>query len=343
MSRGDSPWGGGNDSPDTAAPDSGDTPPAGGDDPVRNPWLSPDEASTPRRSAGLEDILRGGGNGSGGNGPLPTRLLPWLGLALISAWLAATSLHFLAQNERALVTTMGRYAGTIGPGFNVTLPWPLQSVQRSEVGKEAVTTLPDKEAETLMLTRDGELVNLSFQVRWRIADLRAYTYNLPEGEAAIRRLADAQMRAAVAEFDFTTITGARRQAEMQARVAGRMQRVLDAWRSGVSLSAVEVIRTAPPERLAKTFEKIDAAAADARKNQDNARAWRDQHLKEARAEARDFQLIYGEYKLAPEVTRQRMYYETMARVLRNNDTVILGGNAAAGVAPPNVDPAKGGR
>ena len=87
----------------------------------------------------------------------------------------------------ALVTTLGRYDGTIGPGFNVTMPWPLQSVDRREVGKETVTALPDKDAETLMLTADGELVNLAFQVRWRVSDLRAFTYNLPDGEAARRK------------------------------------------------------------------------------------------------------------------------------------------------------------
>jgi len=344
MSRGDSPWGGENDGQGQADAAPGEMPPTGADEPPRNPWLSPDEASTPRRSAGIEDILRSRGGGGGGKGGLPSgRLLPWLGLALGLAWLASTSLHFLAQDERALVTTLGRYSDTIGPGLNVTLPWPLQSVEQREVGKGIITALPDKEAETLMLTRDGELVNLSFQVRWRINDLRAYIYNLADGENAVRRLADAQMRATVAEFDFATITAGKRQAELQSRVTARMQRVLDAWRSGVSLSGVEVTRTIPPVKLAKTFERIDAAAAGADKNQENARTWRDEHLKNARAEARDFQLIYGEYKLAPEVTRQRMYYETMARVLGNNDKVILGGSAGATIPPPGPDAAKGGR
>ena len=134
----------------------------------------------------------------------------------------------------------------------------------------------------------------------------------------------------------------RQQPRLQQRAAARMQRVLDAWHSGIALVAVEVTRTDPPTRLAATFDKIAAATADARKNQENARAWRDQHLKEARAEARDFQLIYGEYKLAPAVTRQRMYYETMARVLRNNDKVILNGSGSP--TEPLADPAMpGGR
>jgi membrane protease subunit HflK len=342
MSRGDSPWGGRGDGADDGKAEGENAPETGSAEPARNPWLNPDEASNPRRSASIEDILRSSGGGDGG--PFSgKRLGPWLAAALVTGWLAASSIHFLGADERALVTTLGRYAGTIGPGFNFTMPWPLQSVERSSLGKETTTAVPDKEAETLMPTRDGQLVNLTFQVRWRVSDLRAYSYNLPEGEAALRRLADAQMRAAVAEFDYAEITAGKRQGELQQRVAGRMQRVLDGWKSGIALSAVEVTRTGHPGKLNDSFEKIAKASADARKNLENTYVWRADHLAKARAEARDFALIYGEYKLAPQVTRQRMYYETMARVLKNNDKVILGGSGTPTV--PGVDPAppQGGR
>ncbi|MBS3929390.1 MAG: protease modulator HflK [Sphingomonadales bacterium] len=346
MSRGDNPWGGEGGGTEGGKPDGDAAPESGTGEPVRNPWLNPDEASTPRRSASIEDIMRGrGGGGDGdGGGPLTRmKLGSWLALGLVSAWLLTSTVHYLAGDERALVTTLGRYSGTFGPGVNFTMPWPIQAVDRQAVGKETTTTLPDKETETLMPTRDGELVNLSFLVRWRVGDLRAYRYNLPQGEAALRRLADAQMRAAVAEFDYAEITGGRRQGELQQRVAGRMQRVLDAWKSGIVLSGVEVTRTGHPTKLNDTFEAIAKATADARKNRENAFAWRAEHLAQARAEARDFQLIYGEYKLAPQVTRQRMYYETMARVLKNNDKVILGGSGTATVPLGDPDPAKGGR
>ncbi|MEY4952277.1 MAG: hypothetical protein RL299_701 [Pseudomonadota bacterium] len=345
MSRGDSPWGGEGDSVGGGKPDAEAKPEPGADEPTRNPWLSPDEASNPRRSASIEDIMRGGGGGNGdGGGPLARmKLGSWLALGLVSAWLLTSTVHYLGSDERGLVTTLGRYSGTIGPGVNFTMPWPLQAVDRQAVGKETSTTLPDKETETLMPTRNGELVNLSFLVRWRVSDLRAYRYNLPQGEAALRRLADAQMRAAVAEFDYAEIAGGKRQSELQQRVSKRMQLVLDAWKSGIVLSGVEVTRTSHPAKLNDTFEAIAKASTDARKNRDNALAWREQHLAEARAEAREFQLIYGEYKLAPQVTRQRMYYETMARVLKNNDKVILGGSGAGAVPAGNPDPAKGGR
>lgn len=344
MSRGENPWGGEGGGAGGGKPEGDAAPEPAAGEPVRNPWLNPDEASTPRRSARIEDIMRSGGGGGGGGGPLGgMRLGYWLVLGLVSTWLLSTSVHYLAGDERALVTTLGRYSGTIGPGINFTMPWPLQAVDRQLVGKESTTALPDKEIETLMPTRDGELVNLSFQVRWRVSDLRAYRYNLPQGEAALRRLADAQMRAAVAEMGYADITGGKRQGELQQRVTARMQRVLDAWKSGIVLSGVEVTRTSHPARLNDTFEAIAKASAEARKNREKAFTWRAEHLARARAEASDFQLIYGEYKLAPEVTRQRMYYETMARVLMNNDKVILGGSGAVTIPAGDPDPAKGGR
>ncbi|MCC6926526.1 protease modulator HflK [Novosphingobium sp.] len=344
MSQGDSPWGNGRGDDGQGPEPAGDGADAPGDAPGRNPWLNPEEETAPRRSARIDDILRSrGGGGSGGNGSgRRVRMVPWLTLGLVSAWLMASSIHVLARDERALLTTLGRYSGTLGPGLNITLPWPFQAVDRRVTGKEETTVLPDKEAETLMPTRDGKLVNLSFQIRWRIGDLRRFAYNLPEGEAAIRRLADAQMRAAVAEFDYAEIINGKRQAELQQRVAGRMERVLDAWQSGVVLAGVEVPRTGPPTRLADTFKKIAQAREGQRKNRQDALDWRARRLAEARAEADAFNQIYPEYKLAPAVTRQRMYYETMERVLRNNDKVVLGGtNGPAGPSPDPQAPAGG--
>lgn len=346
MSRGDNPWGGESNSAEGGKPEDEAAPGGSTGEPVRNPWLNPDEASTPRRSASIEDIMRGRGNGGGGDGGGPLARMglgSWLALGLVSAWLVTSTVHYLGTDERALVTTLGRYAGTIGPGMNFTMPWPIQAVDRQAVGKETTTSLPDKETESLMPTRDGELVNLSFVVRWRVGDLRAYRYNLPEGEAALRRLADAQMRATVAEFGYADVTGGKRRAELQQRASGRIQRVLDGWKSGIVLSAVEVTRTSHPAKLNDTFEAIAKASVDARKNRENAFAWREQHLAEARAEAREFQLLYGEYRLAPEVTRQRMYFETMAKVLKNNDKVILGGSGTATLPAVDPAPAKGGR
>ena len=347
MAKSDSPWGEGggegargSDAP-TGEPEPAPPPPEG--EAPRNPWLTPDVEPPPRRSASIDDIFRnrrGGGSPGGGLFPVGSsagwRWLPWLALGTLAAWLVSTSVHVLAQDERALVTTMGRYTDTIGPGLHVTLPWPVQVVLRQQTGLETSTQLPEKESETLMPTSDGELIDLSFQVRWRIGDLRQFSFNLPGGEAAIRRLADAEMRAGVAELPFDALWTGKRQADLQQRVLGRMQRVLDAWHSGVTVSAVEVLRAGPPGRLAETFQKITAAKVKAGKDRESALAYRDQVTKEASGEVDDFDKAYASYKIAPAVTRRRMYDNMMARVLRNNP-VVIGGTGMPATAPPSAD------
>ena len=320
MAKHDNPWGGGgggaganSGDPGPGDPASDAEPAPGGEADPRNPWLTPEAEPAPRRSASIEDIFRNRrGGGAPGGGLLPSgsnaglRWLPWLVGGAVAAWLASTSVHILAQDERALVTTLGRYTETIGPGLHLTMPWPLQSVLRQQTGLEATTLLPEKEAETLMPTSDGELIDVSFQVRWRISDLKQFTFNLPDGEGAIRRLADAEMRAGVAELPFDALWGGTKQADLQQRVLGRVQKVLDAWHSGVTLSAIEVLRAGPPGRLAETFQKIGTAKEEAGKNRERALQWRAQVIKDANSEAGDFEQAYATYKIAPAVTRRKM-------------------------------------
>ena len=336
MSKSDGPWGSGERGSDTA----GEAPPleAPADEAgPRNPWLSPDEASTtPRRSANIEQIFRNlGGGGSPQRPALSLRWLPWLGLGLLSGWLVSTSVHVIKQDERALVTTLGRYTETLGPGLHLTLPWPVQTVLVREVGKEVTISLPDKDAETLMPTRDGALIDLTFQLRWRVSDLRQFSTGLADPEAAIRRLADAEMRSAVAELAFDDIISGKGQAELQSRVMSRVQAVLNAWHAGVSVTGVELLRRAPPAKLAANFQKIATARTAAKKLEDDTLAWRGQQLTNTNIEVLDFNQIYAKYQLAPAVTRTKLYYEMMERVLGNN-IVILGGTVGAAPATPTA-------
>ncbi len=311
--------------------------------PAQNPWLSPADDTAPRRSARMDDILRQRRPSPGSPlGLNRNALWLWGTLGVVSAWLLSTSIHVLAPNERGIVTTLGRYAGTIGPGTGFTLPWPIQSVTRREVGKEQVLLLPDQEAETLMLTRDGELIDVRTLVRWRVGDLKAFSYALPDGEAALRRLADSAVRAAVAELTFDELRGGKRQNELQQRVAQRLQRVLDAWGAGISVGGVELTAANPPAKLGDTFKKIEKANQDAGKNRDAAIAYAARVRYSAEAEAKAFDKAYDQYRIAPGITRERIYYETIERILRNNQ-VVIGGNGGGVTlpSPPAADKAAG--
>ena len=336
MARGKSPWGDGSGERDEDKAKPAEAAAAADELEPKNPWLGQDEDPRPRRSASIEDILR---QRPGGAGRFKASWISFLLAGLVAAWIAASSVHVLERDERALVLTMGRYSHTIGPGLSLTLPWPLQSVIRRNVGADQLTVVPDKDGETLMPTRDGELIDLGFRVRWRISDLKAFAFNFPEGEAAIRRLADAQVRAAVAELPFkATYDGAMR-GQLQLRAAQRMQRVLDAWGAGVTVVSIELVRVAPPARLTETFQKIDKAREEARRNRENDEAWRQQELGNARREAAEFESVYAQYQVAPAITRTRIYYETMERILRANP-VIVGATAPLN-APPSSPKADG--
>jgi membrane protease subunit HflK len=333
MARGKSPWGGGKRG-DDAAEDVAD-PPAAEEGEVK-------EAEAP--AAEPSRILRqrrGPGGGSGGGWPpLPGGdkarvILPWViaGSAVLLA--LSTSLHVLDQGQSGSVTTFGRYSRSLGPGMHLTLPWPIEAVAlRSSKGAEELN-LPEKGGEMLMLTRDGELVDLSFQLRWEVGDARRFAAAFVDPEASLRSLALAEMRAGIAEVPFDELYEGKRQAELQLRVAGRIQRALDAMRAGVKIDSIEVTRASPPARLAEAFKNVGAAKAEADRLRKKGETWANQNLSNARVEAAEFNKSYEQYQLAPQVIRKRMYYETMERVLRNNQNIVIGGNVAA-VAPPQA-------
>lgn len=362
-----SPWGGGDKSGDGEAggddaageAPSGDGPetpvPPRGKGP-RNPWLPGDDGGKtgggdkPRRSAGIEDIFRsrdprggkpggglgGGFGGGGGQFPrLPTRpdgksWLPLAGGALVLAWLALTSTHMVGPKEQGIVTTFGKYTRTIDPGVSLSFPWPIQSVAVTDVTSIKRDSIPEGEAEKLMLTSDQNLVDLSYLVRWNIKNLKLYTFQLDRPDETVRQVAEAAMRAAIAEVPLNQAMGGGGRAQVEQRARERMQAILDAYRSGVAIQGVEIKKADPPEKVVGAFQQVTAAQQDAQRDLSNAQAWAQQLLARAQGDAASFDKVYAEYKLAPEVTRRRMYYETMERVLGKNDKVVVETN---GVTP----------
>jgi modulator of FtsH protease HflK len=347
MAGGRSPWGGG----DKGASDGGSEgdsapPPEGGEQPKgpRNPWLPPGEK--PRRSASIEDLFRGkdggprkpsgSGGGFGGGMPKMPQLpggrswAPLIAGALVLIWLYSSSLHLVGPKDQGIVTTFGSYSRTINPGVSLTFPWPVQSVMVEDVTSIRRDTIPDGEEEKLMLTSDKNLVDLSYLVRWTIKDLKLFKFRLDKPEDTVKEVAEAAMRATVAEVALNDVIGGTGRGKIEQNVRVRMQAILDAYKAGVLIQGVELKKTDPPEKVVAAFQNVNVAQQQAEKYQADARAWAGQVLAIAQGEAAAFDKVYGQYKLAPEVTRRRLYYETMERVLRNNDKVVVEAN---GVTP----------
>ena len=341
-----SPWGKQpEDNGPAPEPDEPETSPTGEETPrgPRNPWL-PGGGSEERgrRSPNIEDIFRqrGGPEGPrrGGGGPrfrVPTgpggrSLVPIAIGLVVLLWLFISSVHFIQPREEGIVTTFGKYSRTLHPGTNTTLPWPIQNVSVENVSEIRSIRIPDGGAEKLILTGDQNLVNLSYLIRWSIKDLKQYQFQLADPDATLREVGEAAMRASVAEHRLDSVLSGAGRADIEQAVRTRMQAILDAYRSGIIVQGIQVLKTDPPERVVESFKDVSAAQQDANTAMNEARTYEQQVLARAQGDAASFNQIYEQYKLAPEVTRRRLYYETMESVLSRTDKTIIESN---GVTP----------
>jgi membrane protease subunit HflK len=280
----------------------------------------------------------GGGGGSGGGSGFPR--MPerpdgksWSGpilgtLALL--WLAVSTTHVLGSNEQGIVTTLGKYSRTVGSGIALTLPWPVEKLQVADVTSIKRDFIPEGEAEKLMLTSDQNLVDISYLVRWNIKDLKLYTFQLDDPHDTVKEVAEAAMRGAVAEVPLKDAMGGGGRAQIELRVRQRMQAILDGYHAGVLVQGVDIKKTDPPQKVVEAFQRVTAAQQNAQQQITGARQWAQQVINQSQGNAAEFDKVYEQYKLAPEVTKRRLYYETMERVLSNNDKVIVEAN---GVTP----------
>jgi membrane protease subunit HflK len=333
-----SPWGKGPSGGDDDESGGSETPPPSGEAPKgpRNPWLpggGGSEEPGRRRSASIEDLFRHRGpegprRGGGSGFRLPQRPdgKSWYPLAIgaiVVLWLAVTTTHQIGPKEQGIVTTFGKYSSTLHPGLNWTLPWPIQHVDVENVSEFRIETIPEGSGQRLMLTGDKNLVDLSYVVRWNIKDLKLYRFQLLNPEDTVKEVAEAAMRASVAEESLNRIFSGAGRADTEAAVRARMQQVLDAYRSGIAIQGVQIKKTDPPAEVEDAFKDVSAAQQEAQGYVNSAQGVAQQVIARAQGDAAAFDKVYAQYKLAPEVTRRRMYYETMERVLRKTDKVVI--------------------
>ncbi|HEU0309864.1 MAG TPA: FtsH protease activity modulator HflK [Sphingomicrobium sp.] len=316
------PWG--------APPGSGGgNEPPSGNEPAGGPW-----GDTPRRGrapvSSLDDFLKrsrgrlGGSPGGGFNlGGRPNRsLIAWAAIAVVLLWLLFTTMHSISGQERGVVTRFGRYSHTLSPGIGLTLPSPIDRVQKINVEDIREVNLGSAAEETLMLTGDQNLIDIAYQVRWNIRDPEQYLYELAEPEDTIRQVAESAMRQIISQVGLQDAMGVAR-GEIEARVRDEMQQTLDSYRSGVVIQGVAIRQADPPSQVNDAFKEVTAAQQKAQTEVNNANSYALQLRQIAQGEATAFDKVYEQYKLAPEVTRRRMYYETMERVLRNVDKTVV--------------------
>jgi membrane protease subunit HflK len=250
-------------------------------------------------------------------------------LAFVALWLVLTSFHRIAPEERGVVTQLGRYARTLGPGVGFTLPSPLERVQKVDVENIRNIDLGSTSTETLMLTGDQNIIDIAYSVRWNVRDPELYLFEIQNPEETIQQVAESAMRAALSGVTLDAAIGEGR-GEIEGRVQDNMQRILDSYKSGVLIQGVAIKQADPPAAVNDAFKAVSAAQQAAQSDINQARAYALQLAQLSQGEATAFDKVFEQYRLAPEVTRRRMYYETMERVLQNVDKTIV---EAPGVTP----------
>lgn len=338
------PWGGKNEGPD------GDGQ-KGGDGGPRNPWTQPGRPGGGQKGpSAIEELLRrgrdsfgqGGGNG-GGFGGLPQRpsgkaLWPIAIGLVVLLWLVLTSFHRVGPQERGVVTFVGKYSRTLSPGISLTLPAPFEAVTIVDV--EEIRTIDigsvSAQSENLVLTGDQNIIDLAYSVRWNIRNPELYLFQLSDPDTTVREVAESAMRAVLASVSLDDALGAGR-TTIEQQVEQKMQEILDGYRSGIRIQGVAIKQADPPAAVNDAFKAVSAAQQTAQTYLNQARAAAQQVTAKAQGEAAAFDKVYEQYKLSPEVTRRRMYYETMEGVLSNVDkTIVEGGNVTPYLPLPEI-------
>ncbi len=302
-------------------------------------------------------VLMGGGgggkNGRGTGGPGFSKRGVLLGLvALVAMWTFA-SFYTVRPEERSVELLFGQYYKTGNPGLNFA-PWPVVSHEVVQVTTERVTEVGTGRSALdtgLMLTRDEAVVDIEFQVVWNVSDPARLLFNLADPRETVRAAAESAMRDIIARSELSPILNRDRGA-IASDLRAAVQELLDSYESGINVIRVNFDKADPPEQVISAFRDVQTARqerdrlereADAYANrvlaqargqsaqlQEEAEAYRAEVINNAQGEAARFVSVYSEYVNAPEVTRKRMYLETMERVLGDMNLTILDNVTATG-------------
>ncbi len=301
---------------------------------------------------------RGGGGGSGGFGFRFTRgTAGFAALILIVIW-GLASFYTVKPEEQSVELFLGKHSQTGNPGLNFA-PWPIVTAEVIAVTREQTEDIgvsTSARSQTgLMLTTDENIVDIDFQVVWNISDPAKYLFNLRDGPQTVRAVSESAMREIIARSELAPILN-RDRALIEQDTFDLIQLVLDGYDAGINIVRVNLDKADPPREVIDAFRDVQAAEqerdrlqrqADAYANRvlagargeaaqvlEEAEGYRARVINEAEGEASRFLAVLEEYRLAPEVTRKRLYLETMEEVLGRVDKIILDETGSSqGVVP----------
>lgn len=335
----------------------------------RPPWGQQPPRKPEGQGPDLEDMLRrlqsnfrnpfGGGGGGGGEGGRRQYGLAFIG-ALIAAGWVMSGIYIVNQGQQAVITRWGKYEGPPRqPGLHWHIPFPVEGVRVESVSAQRQTVVgrdergQDVEEESLMVTGDKNIVDISFTVIWQLSDVEKYVFNVNKPEDAVKAVAESAMREVIGRRELDDII-TKDQARVEQETEELMQKTLDFYQSGVLVAQVQMNRRAPPAEVVDAFQDVIKAGQDqiTKRNEaelyrndvvpkargaaaaavQDAEAYREQVVREAEGEAQRFSAVLTEYRKAPGVTRQRLYLESMERIYGGADKIIVD-TRGSGVQP----------
>ncbi|MEL6257815.1 MAG: FtsH protease activity modulator HflK [Pseudomonadota bacterium] len=307
---------------------------------------------------------RGGRGGQGGGGGRSIGPLGFLvaGVIALLAW-ASTGIVVVDAGQQAAIFRFGQWQTNFGPGLHVHLPAPVEQHVIIDVEASQEVRIGRNSNESLMLTQDENIADIEFTVKWKVKadEPQNFILNVKEPEQAVSMVAESVMREVVGKSLLQPlITNERDPVAQQVRL--QIQTLLDEYRAGILIEGVQIAKADPPSEVIEAFNDVNKAQQDAETtiNQatqvanrvvpeargtasrliQQAEGYRDQVIADATGQASRFDQIYDEYRKAPQVTRERMFLETIERVLERSDKIILGSESGAVPYLP-IEPQRG--
>jgi membrane protease subunit HflK len=323
-------------------------------------------------SVDMEDLAKkfqdGLKNIFGGSSKTPDAKKP-IALFIIGAVAVWTLSGFyrVDADEQGVVLRFGKYISMTQPGLNYHLPYPIESVMTPKVtrvnrvdvgfrssGDSARGSVSDIKDESAMLTGDENIVDINYSVFWVIKDASKYLFNIQEPISTIKVVAETAMREIIARKKIQVVLTQGR-AEIENEAQKIMQQILDSYNAGIEITQVQAQKSDPPAQVIDSFRDVQAAKADKERQQNEAQAYANDVIPRARGEAAKiiqeaegykkevvaqaegeasrFVAIYNEYAKAKTVTQERMYLETMEKVLSGVNKIIIDKQSGSGVVP----------
>jgi len=287
-------------------------------------------------------------------------------IGAIAVW-ALSGFYRVDADEQGVVLRFGKYTNMTQPGLNYHLPFPIESVMTPKVsrvnridvgfrssGEGSRAAIADIKEESAMLTGDENIVDINYSVFWVIKDASKYLFNVQDPIGTIKVVAETAMREVIARKKIQVILTQGR-AEIENEVQKIMQQILDTYGSGIDITQVQAQKSDPPTQVIDSFRDVQAAKADKERAQNEAEAYANDVIPRARGEAAKitqeaegykrevvaqaegeasrFIAIYNEYAKAKTVTQERMYLETMEKVLSGVNKIIIDKQSGSGVVP----------